>query len=316
VDERPLDAGPFDPTATPSAPAAEQAAPGYQPPPAWGPPPDQPTWGPTPSQPPPAWGPTPSQPPPAWGPTPSQPAGWSQQPPGWGQPAGWSPTAPAGWYQTAPNNSYLPPSLDGCSVAGLVFGILPTVPLGLIFGITGIVRTSHRVRRGRPLAVTGLLLSVLWLVLFVAIGAASRPDSGQPGAAQQSPAATATVPSPASTGAVSPRNLRPGDCFMVKLGVVLTSIPLLPCSQPHDAQIFANLRIPNSSYPGSSAKTLDAALKLCEPAAYTYMNGRIDLLEIAAYYPSSAIWAMGDHTAHCVLYDARQKFVGDVRDHH
>lgn len=312
MDERPLDAGPSDPTGAQSVPAAEQAAPGYQPPPAWGQPPAQPAWEQPPAQPAreqpqnqPAWGPTPSQPPPAWG----------QQPPAWGQPAGWSPTAPAGWYQPAPNNNpYLPPALDGCSVAGLVFGILPTVPLGLIFGITGIVRTAHRARRGRPLAVTGLLLSVLWLVLFAAVGVAVRHDSGPPSAAQQNPAAPA--PSSASTGAVSPRNLRPGDCFMVKLGVVLTSIPLLPCSTPHDAQIFANVRIPDSSYPGSSAKTLQAALKLCEPAAYSYTNGRIDLLDIAAYYPTSAIWAMGDHTAHCVLYDPRQKFVGDVRDHH
>jgi hypothetical protein len=220
-----------------------------------------------------------------------------------------------GWYQPTPD-SYQQPPLDGCSVAGLVFGILPTVPLGLIFGATGIVRTRRSVRRGRPLAVVGVLLSVLWLVLFAAIGAAARQDSGRASAVRLNPGPSNAVPNPAATGAVSPRNLRPGDCFMVKLGVVLTSIPLLPCSTPHDAQIFANVRIPDSSYPGSSAKTLQAALKLCEPAAYSYTNGRIDLLDIAAYYPTSAIWAMGDHTAHCVLYDPRQKFVGDVRDHH
>ena len=255
------------------------------------------------------------QPPPAWGPAPDQPTGYHQQSPGQNQPTGWAAAPPPGWYPSAPGYSpYRPPPLDGFSVAGLIFGILPTAPLGLIFGITGIVRTAHRVRRGRALAVLGVLLSALWLVVAAA-GLAARHGSSQPSAAAQQGSAVAPVPSPASTGSVWPRDLRQGDCFMVKLGDSVTAIPLLPCSKPHNAQVFANIRLTNPAYLGM-AKTLDAALKLCEPAALTYMNNRTDKLHVATYYPSSAVWALGNHTAHCILYDPRQNFVGDVRDHY
>jgi hypothetical protein len=265
------------------------------------------------------------QPPPAWGP-PNQPTGWDQQSPGWdqqspgcGQPTDWPAAPQSGWHPAAPDySSYGPPvrtTLDGFSVAGLIFGILPIVPLGLIFGVTGIVRTSRQARRGRTLAVVGLLLSALWLMV-IAAGLAGRHDSSQPEAEQRSSAAVA-VPSssPAATDAVSPRDLRPGDCFMLGRSGPVASIRLLPCSQPHDAQAFANLQLPYRPYPGA-AKTFAAALKVCEPAARSYLNGHTDLLRVATFYPNDVSWAIGDYTAHCILYDPRQNFVGDARHHY
>jgi hypothetical protein len=206
--------------------------------------------------------------------------------------------------------------LDGFSVAGLIFGILPTVPLGLIFGITGLVRTSHRARRGRTLAIVGLLLSALWLVVIAAAGLAGRHDSGQPDAQQQT-SATVAVPSPSttSTNAISPRDLQPGDCFMLGSDGHVATIPLLPCSQPHDAQAYANLQMPYRPYAGP-AKTFDAAIKVCEPAARSYLNGHTGLLRVAAFYPTDVAWAIGDYTAHCILYDPRHNFVGDARHHY
>jgi putative regulator of septum formation len=315
VDERPLDAGPYEPAAA----LYGQAAAGYQPPPPWGQPQNQPTWETRTDQP--TWGPAPYQPgweqpqsQAAWEQQPSQPA-WGQQPyqPAWRQ---YPPvTASTGGYPSMSNySSYQRPSLDGCSVAALIFGILPTVPLGAIFGIAGFVRTRGGLRRGRPMAVIGMMLSALWVVLFALIGAAAQHESSRSGTIQLNPGGN--LPSRVATGAVSPLDLRAGDCFMIQFGVAVNSIPLIPCGQLHDAQIFANAHIPGVSYPGSEAKTLDAAMKVCEPAARSYVNGRLDLLRVAAFYPSSDIWAMGDHTAHCVLYDPRQSFVGDVRDHH
>ncbi len=266
-------------------------------------PPDQPTTSATPGY----------QPPPSWG----APPAWESAPP-----PSWEPTQSPAWEPTR----YQPPPAapDRCSVAGLVFGILPTVPLGLIFGITGIVRTSHRVRRGRPLAVIGLLLSALWLVV-IAAGLAGRHGSSQSTALQrnfsqpevttQNPVFVPVTPGPATPAAVTPRDLRPGDCFRLGQPGTTYSISVLPCNEPHDAQFFAKIQLPYKPYPGAD-KTLDAALKLCRPLALSDLKGRIDPAQVTAFYPTDVSWAIGDYSAYCILYDPSHGLAGDARNHH
>jgi hypothetical protein len=248
--------------------------------------------------------------------------------PGYQPPLPWRP--PPSW-ESAPApawepNRYQsrPPSLDRCSVAGLIFGILPTVPLGLIFGIAGIVRTSRRLRRGRPLAVIGLLLSALWLVV-IAAGLAGWHGSSQygveqrnfsqPVGTQQNRILTPLTPGPVTPAAITPRDLQPGACFMLGQPGATYSISVLPCSKPHDAQFFAKIQLAYKPYPGAD-KTFDAALKLCKPVALSNLKGRADPAQVTAFYPTDVSWAIGDYSAYCILYDPQHGLVGDARSHH
>lgn len=57
---------------------------------------------------------------------------------------------------------------NGFAVASLITGLLPTVVLGLIFGILGIFR-SRRVGRGMTMSVSGILLALLWIAPIVIV---------------------------------------------------------------------------------------------------------------------------------------------------
>lgn len=69
---------------------------------------------------------------------------------------------------------YAPAPMSAAAVSSLVLSLILCIPglsvLGLIFGIVGVAATGGGVRRGRGLAVTGIIFSLLvstgWLVLL------------------------------------------------------------------------------------------------------------------------------------------------------
>lgn len=93
---------------------------------------------------------------------------------GYGQPGypGGQPGYPGGQpgYPTAP-----PKTSNGFAVAGLIFGILPTPLFGLIFSIVGLVKSKAAAGAGRAMAIVGLVLSIVWIGGYTALGIAIAP---------------------------------------------------------------------------------------------------------------------------------------------
>ena len=84
----------------------------------------------------------------------------------------------------APTGYPVPPAVpekrtNGFAIAALVFGIIPAIPLALIFGIIGLVR-SGKVHRGKVMSIVGMVLALLWIVPIVALTqqAAKLADPG------------------------------------------------------------------------------------------------------------------------------------------
>jgi hypothetical protein len=69
-----------------------------------------------------------------------------------------------------------PAASNGWATAGLIFGILPTPLLGIIFSIIGLVRAA-KVRVGKGRSWVGLILSVLWMIgsIVLVIALAASP---------------------------------------------------------------------------------------------------------------------------------------------
>jgi hypothetical protein len=64
------------------------------------------------------------------------------------------------------------PQTNGLATAGLWLGILPTGLIGLVFSILGLRRAGQIGGVGRGKAMTGLILSILWTIVYTAAAVA------------------------------------------------------------------------------------------------------------------------------------------------
>lgn len=71
--------------------------------------------------------------------------------------------APAGGFQEQPKT-------DGVSIAALVSSLLCCAPVAVILGFVGLKRTKGGQRKGRGLAITGLILGLVGLLAWVGLG--------------------------------------------------------------------------------------------------------------------------------------------------
>src|SRR3954451_22993865 len=136
-----------------------------------------------------------------------------------------------------------PQGVDGFSIAALVLGIIPVLAgiLGISFGAIGISRTKHG-RRGRGMAVAGVVLGSLWLIGVVTAVAIAESHK----ASRDSTGAVATA------GDVSSTDLRLGDCLASFDDGTFETVKLLPCMQPHGAEVYATFDLTGRGYPGES----------------------------------------------------------------
>jgi hypothetical protein len=115
-------------------------------------------------------------------PTQEQPPGAPQNPyaqpaqPQSGQPYGAAPNAGAPNPYGVPQQqgfAYAPPQQgNGLATAGLVLGILPTGIIGLIVSILGLNRAGKVGGVGKGKAWTGIILSIIWIGIYVIGGIA------------------------------------------------------------------------------------------------------------------------------------------------
>ena len=91
-------------------------------------------------------------------------------------------------------------------------------------------------------------------------------------------------------------------------------MPTVPCSEPHDSEIYAAFELTQSAYPGEET-TQGKADALCLPAfeefvGEPYLESRFDF---AYYYPTEESWASGDREVLCVIYDPVGPVTGSLR---
>lgn len=254
-----------------------------------------PSWGPSPGQAP----PPPSAAPPAWGPPPGQ-APPGARPPAWGPPPGQAPPPGPGpgWGASAPGHHWdpAPPSStgrEGFAIASLILGIIPFLAglLGIIFGFVALRRIRSTGRSGRGMAIAGIILGTLWLTFVVgvviigALGEADRADDG-----------TVT-----SRGSVTATDLRVGDCPSSLPERVTTTLQLVPCSQPHRAEVYSTFPLAGSSFPGD-AEVARFGEGGCVDRLPAFVGpARVDAFDVYFLHPTDQSWRLGDRKVHCLL---------------
>lgn len=107
-----------------------------------------------------------------------------------------------------------------------------------------------------------------------------------------------------------------GDCFDDPDSELVSALPLIECSQPHDNEVYAEVTMSGDAFPGDEAVG-DFAFDTClvEFESYvgeTYVNSPLDYTYLG---PTEDSWnGASDRTVLCVLYSADlSKLTGSVR---
>ena len=111
-----------------------------------------------------------------------------------------------------------------------ICGVVALVPLGLGFGLTGLVQTTRSGQRGRGLAVLGIVASVVWssvlYSMFTLPGMSVDRNAG--GGVDKAQYASVF-------------DVHTGDCFTwapTQPDDSVQMVRLVPCTQTHDAQVY------------------------------------------------------------------------------
>jgi len=96
-----------------------------------------------------------------------------------------------------------------------------------------------------------------------------------------------------------------GDC--VNDGVAegtISSVPTVPCSEPHDSEVYAAVYLEDQDFPGDDAILNEAdTLCLAEFAGFMGVEYEASIADIQYYFPTELTWASGDREVLCLVYE-------------
>jgi hypothetical protein len=122
-------------------------------------------------------------------------------------------------------------------------------------------------------------------------------------------------------GDVSAFDIRIGDCFddagvFAEGDSEVSKVPAIPCSEPHDNEVYAVFDVSLSSFPvGDEMSNIafDSCLERFQP--FVGKDYESSSLDIATLYPSQESWdRQNDREVVCVVFDVNaKKLVGTVK---
>jgi hypothetical protein len=120
------------------------------------------------------------------------------------------------------------------------------------------------------------------------------------------------------TGNASVFTFRAGDCFDDPSGdpSQVEELAAVPCTQPHDNEIYYTFDLTDSDFPGQDAMT-SAAFDECLGDAFTAYVGiswEETALDVFPVLPTEVSWGSGDRTVYCVVFNPDySKLEGSVK---
>ena len=176
--------------------------------------------------------------------------------------------------------------------------MLALVPIAVacaVAALTGIRRTG---RRGHGMAMAALFVSAAWVIAAVAVGTVGVLTHGfkKPVTIKYHESAVF--------------KLQEGDCVNMLNGQVVT---VLPCTTPHEAEVFATFTLPASAWPGTAA-VRQRASSGCESRLTGYINPQLAISLAQSYvFPNKVAWTAGTRTVICEVRAASGQLTTSVR---
>ena len=125
------------------------------------------------------------------------------------------------------------------------------------------------------------------------------------------PAGPTTTPQQPGSGdsapAVSVLELSVGTCLNdvdQPLGQDPTEVPAVPCDEPHQSEVYADIIVNEPDYPGVDAMVQRAQQEcIDEFGQFVGLEFAASELNFHFYYPTASSWSAGDRSIYCVVFD-------------
>jgi hypothetical protein len=239
-------------------------------------------------------------------------------------------TAPPVAASTVPTGAdYQPPPADqaavqqaprnGLGIAALILGIIGGISIitplsillpgtlgviGVILGFLGRRRAMRGEATNKWIAERGIMAS-LFCVFFAVFGAVRLfADTSEDASVE--------------TGNTSLlADLEVGDCLADQYEgeEEIFTVQTVPCSEPHGAEIYAAVTLPEGDFPGDealSAQAVDACVAEFED--FVGLSYAESVLEFSYLYPSEKSWNAGDRVVTCSVVDLAGDTTGTLAD--
>lgn len=109
--------------------------------------------------------------------------------------------------------------------------------------------------------------------------------------------------------------LQVGDCFTDDSeSEQVSSVPTVPCSEPHDSEIYAEMTFDDGDYPGDDALA-ETAWRFCgeQFASFVSLDYEDSALEYYPITPTQAGWEqIDDRLVSCAIYDPQGDVTGSL----
>lgn len=118
-----------------------------------------------------------------------------------------------------------------------------------------------------------------------------------------------------SAGAADVFSLRVGDCFNDVSQDQVSDVPGVPCTTPHDNEVYYLFQMPDGDFPGEAA--IDAAVEescLPEFESYVGIPYADSTLDYFPLTPTEASWnGLKDREVVCSVYDPAGQTTGTLK---
>jgi Septum formation len=184
------------------------------------------------------------------------------------------------------------------AIVALLTSLAALLPLAVGFGIAALVGIRRSGRRGHGMAMAALFICAAWVIVAGAVGTVGELTHGfhKPVKIRYTEAAIF--------------KLREGECVNIPNGQLVS---VLPCSTPHQAEVFATFSLPASAWPGSVAVKQEASAG-CGARLIGYINPQLGISLAQDYvFPTQVDWTAGTRTVICEVRAATGELTGSVR---
>lgn len=187
------------------------------------------------------------------------------------------------------SQAQLMPVSQTSAVWALALAIIPIpvgwlVSIGLAINVVSQSRDGRGRERGRGMAIAALVIAPLWIVAFaglIIVSAAASPGRDTSGQV-------------IASGDASVDSLKTGDCLaqLPNTASHARTIRVVPCSNKHVAQVFAEFDLQKSAYPGDDdvARMSEGGCMRRFDAKFARAADRAQL-ELFYYHPLASSWS-------------------------